>query len=45
MNSRTTSTFRGMPKVDPTFDGRLKKAYEAAMAKDLWKGKYAGQSS
>ena len=32
---------RGMPKVDPTFDGRLKKAYEAAMAKDLWKGKYA----
>ena len=32
---------RGMPKVDPAFDGRLKKAYEAAMAKDLWKGKYA----
>ena len=30
-----------MPKVDPAFDGRLKKAYEAAMAKDLWKGKYA----
>jgi len=32
---------RGMPKVDSTFDGRLKKAYEAAMAKDLWEGKYA----
>jgi len=32
---------QGMAKVDPTFDGRLKAAYEAAMAKGLWKGKYA----
>ena len=32
---------RGMVKVDPTFDARLKKTYEAAMAAGLWKGKYA----
>ncbi len=32
---------RGMVKVDPTFDGRVKAAYDAAMAAGLWKGKYA----
>jgi len=32
---------RGMLKVDPTFDRRLKATYQAAMAKGLWKGKYA----
>jgi len=32
---------RGMLKVDPTFDRRLKETYQAAMAKGLWKGKYA----
>ena len=32
---------RGMLKVDPTFDRRLKATYEAAMAQGLWKGKYA----
>jgi hypothetical protein len=32
---------RGMLKVDPTFDSRLKKTYEAAMTAGLWKGKYA----
>jgi hypothetical protein len=32
---------RGMLNVDPTFDGRLKAAYEAAIAAGLWKGKYA----
>lgn len=32
---------RGMVKVDATFDGRVKAAYDAAMAKGLWKGKYA----
>jgi hypothetical protein len=32
---------RGMLKVDPTFDRRLKATYDAAMAKGLWKGKYA----
>jgi len=32
---------RGMVKVDPTFDRRLKATYDAAMAKGLWKGKYA----
>ncbi len=32
---------RGMLKVDPTFDGRLKATYAAAIAKGLWKGKYA----
>jgi len=32
---------RGMLKIDPTFDARLKKTYEAAMAAGLWKGKYA----
>lgn len=32
---------RGMVNVDPTFDDRVKKTYEEAMAKGLWKGKYA----
>lgn len=32
---------RGMVKLDPTFDDRLKATYDAAMAKGLWKGKYA----
>jgi len=32
---------RGLVNVDPTFDRRLKAAYDAAMANGLWKGKYA----
>lgn len=32
---------RGVKNVDPTFDARLKKTYDEAMAKGLWKGKYA----
>jgi hypothetical protein len=32
---------RGMARVDPTFDGRLKATYDAAMKKKLWAGKYA----
>ncbi len=32
---------RGMNNLDPTFDDRLKKTYEQAMAAGLWKGKYA----
>lgn len=32
---------RGMANVDPTFDVRLKSAYQAAMKEGLWKGKYA----
>ena len=32
---------RGMVNLDPTFDQRLKQTYDAAMAKGLWKGKYA----
>lgn len=32
---------RGMVRLDPTFDARVKKAYDAAMAAELWKGKYA----
>lgn len=31
---------RGMSNVDPTFDSRVKAAYDAAMAAGLWKGKY-----
>ncbi len=31
---------RGMENVDPTFDRRLKEAYDKAMAQGLWKGKY-----
>jgi len=32
---------RGMVNLDPTFDDRLKQAYEAAMEDGLWKTKYA----
>jgi len=32
---------RGMSNVDPGFDRRVKKAYDAAMKAGLWKGKYA----
>ncbi|WP_425613694.1 hypothetical protein NA78x_003532 [Anatilimnocola sp. NA78] len=32
---------RGLDRVDPTFDQRLKAAYDAAMKSGLWKGKYA----
>lgn len=32
---------RGMVRVDPTFDDRVKKAYDDAMQAGLWKGKYA----
>lgn len=32
---------RGMIRIDPTFDDRLKKTYDEAMAKGLWEGKYA----
>ncbi|MFN7342474.1 MAG: hypothetical protein ACK5TA_03980, partial [bacterium] len=32
---------RGVVNLDPTFNARLKKTYDEAMAKGLWKGKYA----
>jgi 3-mercaptopyruvate sulfurtransferase SseA len=32
---------QGLRLVDPTFDGRLRKAYQAAMEKGLWKGMYS----
>lgn len=32
---------RGLNRVDPAFDERLKKAYQQAMKAGLWKGKYA----
>lgn len=32
---------RGLVNVDPTFDTRLRAAYDAAMKSGLWKGKYA----
>ena len=32
---------RGMANVDPTFDPRVKTAYDAAMKAGLWRGKYA----
>jgi hypothetical protein len=32
---------RGLKNVDPTFDARLRKAYDAAMKAGLWKTKYA----
>jgi hypothetical protein len=35
---------RGVVEVDPTFDGRLKAAYDAAMEKGLWLDKYASQN-
>lgn len=31
---------QGLREVDPTFDRRLKEAYQAAMTKGLWKGTY-----
>lgn len=31
----------GLNTLDPDFDTRLKRIYDAAMAKGLWKGKYA----
>ncbi len=35
---------RGMVVVDPTFDDRLKEAYERAMQAGLWKTKYASMN-
>lgn len=32
---------RGLIRIDPTFDKRLKEAYESAIKKGLWKGTYA----
>ena len=32
---------RGMSNLDPTFDGRVKEAYQHAMRQGLWSGKYA----
>ncbi len=34
----------GLRAVDPTFDRRLRKAYEAAQAAGLWEGTYAGSN-
>jgi hypothetical protein len=34
----------GLKTVDPTFNGRLLKVYQAAKKKGLWKGKYAMQN-
>jgi hypothetical protein len=31
---------QGLRTVDPTFNGRLQKAYDSAKAKDLWKDTY-----
>lgn len=35
---------RGMTNIDPTFDSRLKKGYEEAIAAGLWKNKYAANN-
>ncbi|MEO6004317.1 MAG: hypothetical protein ABIZ04_19410 [Opitutus sp.] len=35
---------RGMNAVDPTFDRRLRSAYDAARRAGRWKGKYAGSN-
>lgn len=35
---------RGLVTVDPTFDPRLKAAYQNAMDAGLWKGKYASRN-
>jgi len=32
---------RGLATVDPTFDGRLKEAWQKAVGRGLWAGKYA----
>lgn len=34
----------GLRRLDPTFDQRLKAAYDHAIEKGLWKGTYAGQN-
>ena len=34
-----------MSTIDPTFDKRLKIAYDAAMAKGLWRGSYSSTTS
>ena len=36
---------RGILRVDPSFDDRLKKAYDEAMEAGLWKNKYAATNS
>ncbi len=36
---------RGLLNVDPTFDRRLREAYDSAMKAGLWKGKYASVNS
>lgn len=36
---------RGLLRVDPSFDPRLKEAYQAAMKAGLWKGKYASTNA
>lgn len=33
--------YRGLIQIDPTFDDRLKQAYQSAMDQKLWEGKYA----
>lgn len=33
--------YRGMDRLDPTFDNRLKASYEKAIQAGLWEGKYA----
>jgi hypothetical protein len=35
---------QALRRVDPTFDGRLRKAYAAALGRGLWRGTYAGSS-
>jgi cyclophilin family peptidyl-prolyl cis-trans isomerase len=35
----------GLRAVDPTFDRRLRQAYDNAIKRGLWKGTYAGQSA
>lgn len=35
----------GLRNVDPGFEGRLRRIYDAAMAKGLWKGTYAATNS
>ena len=35
---------RGLSNVDPTFDPRLKAAFDAAMKAELWKGAYASSN-
>ncbi len=39
-----TIHLRGLARVDPTFDRRLKEAYESAMRQGLWKGAYAASN-